>query len=140
MENVCNDYYYHNHCHDQIPSPIHTLASSYIASLLKESSTIEELSLSGCHGILISNVAEGLQSSKTITHFHLNNCGLIDDDIKTICNAVEHHPTLRTLTLDENNMMVDGFQSIFEMLKTNGMINNMGNLRALPEVSRAFFG
>ena len=67
-------------------------------------------------------------------HFQLNNCGLMDDDIRTICTAIQNHPTLRTLTLDENNIMVNGFTYIYEMLRVNNVINNMGNLRSLPEV------
>ena len=66
----------------------------------------------------------------------MDDCGLMDDDIAILCDAVEHHATLRTLSLDSNNTMVKGFTRIHDMLKTNKSITSMGNLRSLPEVER----
>lgn len=39
-------------------------ASSYLCTLLTESKTLEVLSMSGCHGLLASKIAEGVQASK----------------------------------------------------------------------------
>ena len=39
------------------------LASGFLCILLKESKTLEELSMNGCHGLLVSKIAEGLHAS-----------------------------------------------------------------------------
>ena len=106
-----------------------------IVTLLKQSKTLETLSLSSCHGILVSKIAEGLQASTSIQHFFMNECGLMDDDIKQLCTAVQNHHSLKTLSLDSNNIMSAGFSSICAMLKTTPSITNMGYLRSLPEVT-----
>ena len=72
--------------------------------------------------------------SIALRHFYMDDCGLMDDDIAILCDAAEHHATLRTLSLDSNNTMVKGFTRIHDMLKTNTPITSMGHLRSLPEV------
>ena len=64
----------------------------------------------------------------------MNDCNLMDDDIKLLCEAVENHPTLRVLCIDGNNIMVNGFREILQLLNKNNQIVSMGFLRSLPEV------
>lgn len=64
----------------------------------------------------------------------MNDCGLMDEDISILCDAVKNHTTLRTLSFDSNNLMVKGFTQIHSMLKVNTSITSMGYLRSLPEV------
>lgn len=64
----------------------------------------------------------------------MNDCNLMDDDVTLICEAVENHKTLQSLSIDGNNIMVEGFRKIHEMLSKNHTIISMGNLRSIPEV------
>lgn len=64
----------------------------------------------------------------------MDDCGMVDDDIRLLCNACSGHRTLKTLTIDRNNILVDGFQRIHDMLTLNKTITDMGTLRSLPEV------
>lgn len=64
----------------------------------------------------------------------MDDCGMVDDDIQLLCNACTGHRTLKTLTVDRNNILVDGFQKIHDMLTLNKTITDMGALRSLPEV------
>lgn len=58
----------------------------------------------------------------------------MDDDIQLLCTAVQKHNSLKTLSLDGNNIMSAGFKHICDMLKITPSITNMGYLRSLPEV------
>ena len=64
----------------------------------------------------------------------MNDCGLMDDDVVLLCEAVETHPSLMEMGIDGNNTMVAGFTAICKMLKTNHVLTNMRFLRSLPEV------
>lgn len=64
----------------------------------------------------------------------MNDCGLMDEDIAILCNAVKNQHTLKTLSLDFNNVMAKGFTRIRSMLEANTSITSMGYLRSLPEV------
>ena len=64
----------------------------------------------------------------------MNDCNLMDDDVTLICEAVENHKTWQSLSIDGNNIMVEGFRKIHEMLSKNHTIISMGNLRSIPEV------
>lgn len=64
----------------------------------------------------------------------MNDCNLMDDDIAILCDAVENHCSLRVLQIDGNNIMVDGFRRIHDMMAKNRKIQSMGFLRSLPEV------
>ena len=48
----------------QMPKEPSHKASSYLCTLLTESKTLEVLSMNGCHGLLASKIAEGLQASR----------------------------------------------------------------------------
>lgn len=65
----------------------------------------------------------------------MNDCNLMDDDISILCEAVENHRSLEVLSVDGNNIMLEGFRRINEMLSKNRKIRSMGFLRSLPEVS-----
>ena len=65
----------------------------------------------------------------------MDDCGMVDDDIRLLCNACSGHRTLKTLTMDRNNILVDGFQRLHDMLTLNKTITDMGALRSLPEVA-----
>ena len=64
----------------------------------------------------------------------MNDCNLMDDDINILCEAIENHCSLEVLKIDGNNIMVNGFRRICEMLSKNKKIHSMGFLRSLPEV------
>ena len=114
--------------------PLSRIASAYIATLLKQTKTLRLLSLSDCHGLLVAKIAEGIRCSTTLTQFYMNDCGLMDDDVVLLCEAVETHPSLMEMGIDGNNTMVAGFTAICKMLKTNHVLTNMRFLRSLPEV------
>lgn len=116
------------------PRLVSPTASAYIAALLKQSKTLRLLSLSDCHGLLVAKIAEGVRCSTTLTQFYMNDCGLMDDDVVLLCEAVETHPSLMEMGIDGNNTMVAGFTAICKMLKANHVLTNMRFLRSLPEV------
>ena len=119
--------------------PLSRIASAYIATLLKQSKTLRLLSLSDCHGLLVAKIAEGIRCSTTLTQFYMNDCGLMDDDVVLLCEAVETHPSLMEMGIDGNNTMVAGFTAICKMLKTNHVLTNMRFLRSLPEVCISYY-